>query len=250
MGTKLNRYTMALWERDTFQVKADFEKDIDTTEWTATLTDIGTAAVGDNANGGVVALTPSDGTVADNDEVYLASANELFIFAANRPLYGCCRLQFAETTAGIYNAAFGFMDAVGADSIVDNTGLPKTSGSTLAIYKTDGSQVWKCVSAVNGVATHSTSTKSSTKATTVGGGWQELEVEATPTDSAGYTVVFSVDGEQLRDSNGQVIRHYLPYASATEMQVFVGAKLGAATNNDVLNVDYIYAAQRRPQLVP
>jgi hypothetical protein len=117
-------------------------------------------------------------------------------------------------------------------------------------YKTDNSTVWKCVSAVNGTATHSTSTKSSTKSTSVGGGWQELEIEATPTDSLSYTVVFSVDGEKLRDSTGAVIRHNLPFASATEMQVFVGAKLGAATNNDVLNVDYVYAAQRRAQLVP
>jgi hypothetical protein len=245
----LNRFTRQLWDLDTFYVFNDFEKDQVDTDWVDTVTDTGTVAIGDEV-GGVVTLTPSDGTVADNDEVYLATANELFKYGANMGLYGRFRIQFTETTAGIYNCAVGFMNAVGADSIVDNTGLPKASGSTLAIYKTDGSQVWKCCSAVNGTATHTTSTKSSTKSTSVGGGWQELEIEATPTDSLSYTVTFSVDGEKLRDSSGLVIRHNLAFASATEMQMFIGAKLGAATNNDVLKCDYAYGAQRRTQLVP
>lgn len=236
---KLNRFTAALWDLDTFHVFDDFWADQVDTQWVDTVTDTGTVAIGDAASG-IVTLTPSDGTVADNDEVYLASANELFKFLDGRPLYGRCRLQFTETTAGIYNACFGFQNAVGADSIVDNTGLPKTSGSTLAIYKTDGSAVWKCVSATNGTATHSTSTKSSTSTA-----YQDLEIQLADHDSTQQIATFKVDGEILKDSNNLPIRHFVPLASATEMQVFVGAKLGAATNNDLLLVDYIYAAQRR-----
>jgi hypothetical protein len=172
--------------------------------------------------------------------VYLASANELFKYIADRSIYGRCKLQFTETTAGVYNVCFGFQNAVGADSIVDNTGLPKVTGSCLAIYKTDGSQVWKCVSATNGVATHSTSTKSSTSTA-----YQDLEIQCLDHDATNMVATFKVDGEHLKDGNNLIIRHFVPIASATEMQVFVGAKLGAATNNDLLLVDYIYAAQRR-----
>jgi len=45
---------------------------LNSARWTSTLTDSGTAAVGDEV-GGVVTLSPSDGTVADNDEAYIAT---------------------------------------------------------------------------------------------------------------------------------------------------------------------------------
>jgi len=245
----LNRFTSPLWDLDTFHVFNDFEKDQVDTDWVDTVTDSGTVAINDTPSG-VAVLTPSDGTVADNDEVYFATANELFKYLANRPLYFRCRLQFAETTAGVYNVAAGFMNAVGANAIIDDGGGPKVSGSTAVIYKIDGEQVWRFATSVNGVSTVTKSTKSSTKATSVGDGWQELEIILHPGDGLSYTASAKVDGEYLKDANGVRIIHNVPFASATEMQAFVGAKLGAATNNDVLNVDYVYAAQRRASLVP
>jgi hypothetical protein len=211
-----------------------------------TVTDSGTAAVGDAVNG-VMVLTPSDGTVGDNDEVYLASANELFKFAADQPFMGSCRLQFTETASGVYNAAFGFANAVAADLIVDNGAGLRTTGSVLAIYKVDGGTVWKAVSRVNNVAMGD-----STSTTTAGGtNYQELEIEVTPIDSTRVQAVYKVGDiigptTYLTDATtGLPIVHTITVASSTEMQIFVGAKLGAITNNDVLNVDYIrFAASR------
>lgn len=235
----LNRYTRALYELDTVYVFDDFVNDQSDVVFVDTITDSGTALVGDARNG-VMTLTPSDGTVADNDECYIASANELFLFAANSAIYGKCKLRFTEVTATIANVGFGFMNAVGANAIIDDGAGLKVSGSTLGIYKVDGGAVWKCVSSCNGTSTVSTSTTAATAATDY-----VLEIICSDWDGTSMQVSFKVDGAYLKDSNGLVIRHTVAIASATEMQVFAGIKLGAATNNDTCLVDYIYASQTR-----
>lgn len=235
----LARFTSHLAELDTVVVFDDFVCDQSDVSFIDTITDTGTALVGDAVNG-VMVLTPSDGTVVDNDEVYIASANELFRFGTNRSIYGRCRLQFAETTATVYNVAFGFQNAVGANSIIDDGAGLKVSGSTLGIYKVDGGAVWRCVSSCNGTSTVSTSTTAAVAATNY-----VLEIDCVDWDGVSMEVSFKVDGAYLKDSNGAVIRHTVAIASSTEMQVFAGAKLGAATNNDTTSVDYIYASQTR-----
>lgn len=206
-----------------------------------TVSDSGSAAVGDATNG-VMVLTPSDGTVADNDEVYFGTSNELFKFAADKHFIGRARIQFTETSSGVYNAFVGFVSALnGADTMVDDGGGMRASGSIAAIYKIDGGTTWLCVTRNNGVVTTSTSS------TTAGGSsYQELEVEVVPFTTTQVHVLFRVDGVPLKDSTtGLPIVHTVTVASSTEMNFGCGAKLGAGTNNDVLNVDYIgYAANR------
>jgi hypothetical protein len=235
----LNRFTRPLWDTDTFFVFDDFQKTLVAGEWVATLTDLGTAAVGD-ATRGILTVTPADATVADNDEAYVASAKQLFLFAAGRPLYGRCRLQFTETAAGIYNAFFGFVSGVGADTLVDNGGGMRASGCVLAIYKVDGETVWRAVARNGSTATVSQSTKAAG-----GAAYQDLDIIAESPDQVNLTVTYKVDGEYLKDANGLVIRHSVPIASASIMSLAFGAKLGAITNNDTLNVDLAYGAQRR-----
>ena len=235
----LARYTHPLIDLDVSFVFDDFTADQSDLFFVDTITDSGSAAVGD-ARCGIMTLTPSDGTVADNDEAYLASANELFIFTANKPIYGRCRLQFTETAAGVYNAFFGFLNACAANALVDDGGGMRASGCIAAIVKVDGETVWRCVSRNGSTVTSTTST------TTAGGSsYQVLEIDVIDWDGVSMQVLFKVDGVYLKDTNGQVIRHTVLIASATEMQVAVGAKLGAATNNDALLVDYIYAHQLR-----
>lgn len=237
----INRFTQPLRDLDTFYIFNDFDADQLDAIAVDTVSDTGTVLMGDEANG-VATLTPSDGTVADNDEVYLATPNEVFIFAANRSIYGRARIRFTETAAGVYNVAFGFQNAVGADSIIDNggTNIVKTSGSTLAICKKDTESVWTAVSACNGTATLTKSTRAA-----VGSTWYELEIICSDWDGVSMQVSFRVDGEYLKDSNGNLIRHTVAIANATEMQMWVGAKLGAAANNDTTKIDYWYGAQTR-----
>ena len=82
----LNRFTASLWNLDTFHVFNDFITDQADTDWVDTITDTGTVAIGDEV-GGVVTLTPSDATVADNDEA--VEGPEFMIGATSEPFRAC-----------------------------------------------------------------------------------------------------------------------------------------------------------------
>jgi hypothetical protein len=234
----LARFTAPLMDLDTCYIFDDFQNDQTDISFVDTITDSGSVLMGDTRKG-IAVLTPSDASVGDNDEAYLACPNEVFIFLANKPIFGQCYLQFSEANTDDANVVFGFQNAVGANSLIDDGGGPKVSGSTLAIYKVDGGTVWKCVSSTNGTSTVSTST------TTAGGSsYQELQIILKHHDSTYMEATFKCDGKWLKDSNDLVIRHLVTIASATEMQVFVGVKNGGA-NLETLNVDYIYAHQAR-----
>lgn len=237
----LDRFTAPLWDLDTMYVFDDFWSDQTDLTWIDTITDTGTVLIGDEA-GGVATLTPSDGTVGDNDEVYFFTANELFLFLANRNIYGRCRLTFTETASGVYNAMFGFANAPAANLIVDDGAGLRASGSILAIEKRDGETAWRLTTR-NGSTV--TSTLSSQSAVMAAGQFQILEVQAEDVGNGSMRCSARVNGRLLADVNGVPIRHSVLITGATEMAVGVGAKLGAATNNDVLKADYVYAAQGR-----
>jgi hypothetical protein len=238
----LTRFTGPLFDLDSFHIFDDFWMDQTDLTFVDTITDTGTVAIGD-AVSGIATLTPSDGTVADNDEVYFATANMLFKFLADRPLYGRFRFALVPTTISVMNAAVGFQNAVGANSLVDDGGGVKVSGSTLAVEKRDGETAWRATSACNGVATTTLSTKTVTSGATT---WHDVEIECGDWDGVSMKVSYKVDGEYLRDTvNNLPIRHTVAIASATEMSAWAGVKLGAITNNDTMLLDFVYAAQRR-----
>lgn len=222
------------------QLQSDFTEDINSSFWTATTTDSGTVAVGDAANG-IVVLTPSDSSVADNDEAYLASPNEVYLPAVGRALHFGAFIQFTEAATNAANIAVGFASAVGANLILDNGAGLRTSGSIFSIYKVDGETAWRCVSRNGSTANVSLST------TTAGGSaYQELVIRITDQGDLGYqTIAYFVNGAPLVDSTtGLIIAHTLTVSGATEMQAFLGVKNGSATL-ETLNCDYLGAAQTR-----
>lgn len=231
-----------LEKRRQFTIEDDFLRDVDSADWVTTLTDSGTASVGDAA-GGILALVPSDGTVADNDEAYVESANEVFKFAANKPLLFEARVQFTEANTDDANILVGVQDAVGANSLVDNGGGPASSYSGANFHKVDGGTVWICETSNS--TTQTTTELSATnannlakKAVTAGGtSYQTLRIEYMPYSSTNAYVSFFVDGVL-------VAQHDYVFTSATEMQVALGVKNGGA-NNELLNVDYVVCTQER-----
>lgn len=224
---------------DVIIVQDDFLGDQSDITWIDTITDTGTATVGD-AVGGIMALTPSDGTVTNNDEVYLESANEVFLLAAGKPLYMKARVQYTEGNTDDANVFVGFASGVAANFIVDDGAGMRTTGDVLGIYKVDGGTKWICISQVNGTALTTTS------ATTAGGAsYIKVEIEVVDHDSAAGYATFKVNNEYLKDTNGNVIRLRTPYASATEMAVAFGLKNGADTTVETLNIDYVAAVQQR-----
>jgi hypothetical protein len=210
----------------------DFVFDADTNQFSTVATDSGTATVGD-AVGGVLVLAPSDGTVADNDEVYVRTANELFKFASDKPAYFKARIQYAEANTDDANIAFGFMNAVAANSILDNGGGPAADYSGAVFFKVDGGTVWNCENS------DSTTQKTTVTDVTAGGSsYVEFEIEVQPKAGSKMDIVFKINGVVVAKHSDQT------FANATEMCAFVGAKNGGA-NNESISVDYIIAEQLR-----
>jgi hypothetical protein len=228
--------------RNQFTTQDDFLRDVDSADWVTTLTDTGTASVGDAA-GGILALVPSDGTVADNDEAYVESANETFRFVADKPLLFEARVQFTEANTDDANILVGLMDAVAADALVDNGGGPKASYSGATFFKVDGGTVWQCETSVTTTQTTTELTAANVnnlakRAVTAGGAaYQTLRIEYMPYSATNAYVSFFVDGVA-------VAQHDYIFTSATEMQIALGVKNGGA-NLETLNVDYVVCTQER-----
>lgn len=213
----------------------------DTNVWTTTSADSGTATVGDGA-GGVCVLAPGAGAATDNNEVYIQT-KELYKIAANKPLVAACRLQFAEANTDDANVFFGVLDAPIANTLVDNGAGMKTSFSGAAIFKVDGSNLWQCIYSDGSTQTLSgplTAAVALNKVAQTAGGsaYQLLEIEMRPFSATRLEVIFKINGVCVFKMMERT------YASATEMALAAGAKLGGA-NAELVNIDYIFALQKR-----
>ena len=228
--------------RHQFTIQDDFLRDVDSADWVTTLSDSGTASVGDAA-GGIIALVASDGTVADNDEAYIESANEVFKFAADKPLLFEARVQFTEANTDDANILVGLLDAVGANSLQDNGAGPPASYSGAVFVKTDGGTVWQTETSNSTTQTTNELTAANVnnlakRAVTAGGAaYQTLRIEYMPYSATNAYVSFFVDGVA-------VTQHDYIFTSATEMQIGLGVKNGGA-NLETLNVDYVVCSQER-----
>lgn len=212
----------------------------DTAMWTTVATDSGTTAVGD-AVGGVISLAPSDVTVADNDEVYLHSSSEVFIFANDKPIDFEVLINFTEANTDDANVFVGLADDVAADLIVDDGAGMKTSGSMVGFYKVDGGTNWNIIfsEGSNQQTAELTAVNSLTKtAVTSGGGVdQKLACQVRFLAGSRLEVIYKVDDKAVYKLTD------LTYAGATEMAFCVGAKNGD-TNNESIGVNYAACYQR------
>lgn len=213
----------------------------DTVKWTSTATDSGTSLATDAA-GGVMALVPSDGSVADNDEIYVQSSKETFKIADGKPISIGGYIQFTEANTDDANVFVGILDAPIADTLVDNGAGMKTSFSGAAFYKVDGGTRWQVIYSDGATQTIAdlTATNTLNKVAQSAGGasYQLLEIDILPKTSTKVDIVFKIDGKVVYKMIDKT------YASATEMAVAVGAKNGGA-NNESIKVDYLWAAQKR-----
>lgn len=232
---KLLELPDALKNRRVFGFFDDFEWYVTAHRFTTVATDSGTATVGDEA-GGVLTLAPSDGTVADNDEVYLKTTNEVFLFAADRPAVFETAVKWTEANTDDANVIAGFMSAVGANSLLDDAGGPAASYSGAVFFKTDGGTTWNFETSLAGAQT-------TTALQNLAGGasWQTLRIEVRESGSV-LELVSIIDGKQCLDASGRPVKHTIALGSPTEMNAVVGAKNGGA-NNESIKVDYIAAYQ-------
>jgi len=219
----------------------DFDHVVSADRWTKIATDSGTLTVGDAA-GGVITLAPSDGTVADNDEVYLHTTAELFLFAAGKPLFVEARIQYAEVNTDDANVLFGLMNAPAANHLQDNGGGPAASYSGAVFFKEDGQTVWTVENSISTTQKTTQLTAANSLdgvAKTAGGAsYTVLKIEVIPHGGGSMDISFWIDNILVAKHKDQ------SYASATEMAVILGAKNGGANNESIL-CDYIQAWQIR-----
>lgn len=205
--------------------------------WTKVDGDSGASvAIDADGTGGLVALVTG---ATDNNEAYLHSTNELFAFAASRPIEFEAGIQFAEASTDDANVLVGLMDAVAANALQDNGAGPKASYSGAVFFKADGDTLWSVETSVGG-----TQTTTQTKTTAGSSSQQRLRIEINPTGGSAAQVTFWANGQQCVDSDGKLIRHEVSFGSATEMSAVLGLKAGGA-NSETLTVDYVGASQAR-----
>jgi hypothetical protein len=213
-------------------------------KWTTTTAGSGAAAVSATLPDGVLQLTPVDSSA--NREVYVATTNSLFKIQSGKNLYGEIYLQYSEANTNQAIIGFGFMSSVGAASLQDTTGIPKTSFSGAVMYKVPGALVWQTCSSVGTVQNFNTSTKA------VGGAsYQVLRIEINPVSATIAEVSYWINDTQLLLATGRpgqnLIKDQLTYTGAAAMQFFVCCKNGSTTPES-LNVDYSAWEQSRAPL--
>lgn len=237
MGYKMNQPLTARFSREEFSLFDDFTYYTDADLWTKLAADVTPSATVAHEGPGRSRVVITTGAL-DNHEAGLFTTNELFKFLANKSIVGEGLIQYTEAATDDANVAFGFADAMGANLITDNgAGITATDG--VLIYKTDGSTVWKFHTEINGAELDSTST------TTAGGAAaQQLRIDVLPRSATEFECRPFVDGVQLKDANGKPIMHVVTLGTATDMDFGVYAKSGGASG-EVVNVDYLYAAQLR-----
>jgi len=234
----------------TYFVWDDFDHYVTADTFTTTASNSGTVAVSDGV-AGVVKLSPSDATQADNDETYMHGTTELFKFATDKPLFFACKVRPVSNTIGSSNYIIGLKDAVAADSILDDGGGPAASYSGAVFAKLDGGTYWVCESSIAGTQTTVTTTH------TVGNNaWDILAIKTVPISSTQTEVhFFSADMQTNGDFTltevgkttvgTQIVAQTITHTSATEMEICFGVKSGAANLTDYLDVDWVYCAQER-----
>ena len=224
----------AYLKRRTFGDFEEFDFYASGNRWTSVLGGSATAAAGD-AVGGQLTLSCVDSVT--NREAYVKMTNQLFKYQNNTPIQVECYLQYSEANTNKANIAFGLMSSVGAASMQDTTGEPKTNFSGAVIYKVPGGTQWKTASSVG---TTQTVTQSDT--TAGGSAFQRLMIEIMPVSSTLAEVTYFVDGNQLKTSTGRPgtgkIKDQVTYTGAVNMALFVCCKNGS-TSPESLLVDYI-----------
>lgn len=200
--------------------------------WTSTLTDSGTVTAL-TTHGGGVAITPSDGTVADNDEGYIGWTNKNILPTNLKPIVFQTVIQFTEGNTDDVNVIAGLMSTSAANALLDDGGGPPASYSGLVFFKVDGDTVWQVESSVGGTQTTtrltaSTSLDKSLK-TAGGSAKQTLRIDFIPYSSTKADVLFYIDGVL-------VAKHDWTYTSVVAVSPVIGLKNGAATTVETLNV--------------
>lgn len=226
----------------TSEILEDFHEYVTGDLWTLTASNSGTCVVKDEANG-VVTLDGADGSVGDNDESYLHTTKDQFLFAPSKPLDGTFRVQYAEGATNIYNVFVGFSSAALANLLQDNGGGPAATQSGAYFYKVDGGLNWNVGYGLGATQTlvELTAANSHDGNVHVAGSssFQNLRIISQPISAQKCDFMFYIDGILVYKMKDKDI------TSAAAMKAVVGVKNGADTTVETIDIDGIFISQTR-----
>ena len=238
-------------QRRAVYVGSDFVNLDCLTQFTEVETGAATIAVGTGANnvGGQVVFNT---TAAANLDCYLASP-EVFDFGpgglAGKSIVGEARIKYTEIATNDAIVVFGFMSAVGGDSMLDEALGPKAVYSGAVIYKVTDSLLWKVEGSTNGGANIYGGTSTAIPG---GGTWQTLRVEGHPLTATRMDISFLIDDGggsnfvPLRDSNLIPLKYEMDITTTVPMSLVVGLKChNAGSSDETLYLDYMHGIQIR-----
>lgn len=215
--------------------------------WTSIISNSGSASVVDAA-GGLLRLVTSDATAADNDETYVHTTNEVFLFGDDKPGEAIARLKWTEANVDDANVIWGAWDGVTADDLQDNGGGPPASYSGAVFFKLDGETQWRFETSLAGTQT---TTLLAATAPNGASDFHALKITWRLRSSTIVEIVPWIDengGQDFRvaldDANGKPVKHTITLGTPTEMALAAGVKAGGA-NSETLDIDYMGAYQLR-----
>lgn len=173
---------------------------------------------------GVMNLSMSDGSVGDNDEVYVGSTTKSFILSAGRKLWFEAWVKFTEANTDDANVIVGLSSTYAANTLQDNGGGPPAEYDGIVFFKVDGGTVWNC-------ETSAATTQQTTATTTTrtSGSWTKLAFKY---DGAS-TVTFYI--------NDTAVASHATTLPTAAMGLIFGGKNGD-TNEEGVLVDFVKVA--------
>lgn len=237
MGRSVLQSPWTYINKDEYAVADDFTHWIDADEWTVLHADGGATVTHEGPGRSWINMEIK---TTDNDEAAIVTTNELFKFITLVPIHVTARIQYTEVNTDDANVAFGLADAIGANFITDDGAALAIANEGAVIYKLDGDTTWRFATEMDTVQTTSQST------TTAGGATpQVLEIDIIPTTATTFQARPFVNGVQLLDStSGDPIMHTITLGTATDMDLGVYGKTGAAQEENI-RIDYIIGQQGR-----
>lgn len=224
--------------RQTFGISDHFEDALVSGDrWTVTTENSGAVNNIDGAGGQITIVSGA----TDNNETYLESTKEIFLFANGKPLRAACRIKYSEASGSAANVGWGLMNAPGADSILDDGAGLKASYSGASFYKVDGGTNW-IVEASLATTRYGQTTLTAANSldklakAAAGSSFQWHEIEVVPISSTQARVDFFIDSVHVAST-------LMTYTSATEMALWAGVKTGSG-NALTATIDYLGCEQK------
>ncbi len=211
----------------------DFVEFDDTFNWNETSDGTPGLATTDNdtLSGGWVEVKTQPSTPLDNDEVYVSTLRQSWVFLDGKAMWFEVAINLTEAATDDANIIIGLSDTVGANFLLDNGGGPAASYDGAVFFKVDGGTVWQLETSNAGSQATDTSAGTFTSGTTQTLGFYFDGVTTTS------TITFWVNGVNQGAQN-------ITLSGLQAMNFVFGIKNGD-TAVETLYLDYVKILQLR-----